>query len=633
MQALILAGGLGTRLRQISGELPKTLVPIAGRPILDRQLEQFVLGDCRDIVILTGFAGEQIAAYCGDGARWGARVRCIQETTARGTAGAVLDALDVLDERFFITYGDTVFNVELQRMAAFQKERLADVTLLVHPSDHPQDSDLVEVGPDDSVRGFHPYPHPNHLDVANLTNAGLYRMERKALASLLGSSDLPEKPDFVRHVFPLLLTRSFKFAGYRSSEYIKDAGTPDRFEKVEQDLLSGRVEAGSLRTPAAAVFLDRDGTIVEERGHLATPDEIALLPGAGSAIARLNRSSYRTAIITNQPVIARGECDEAGMARIHARLEKLLGADHAYIDRIYYCPHHPTAGFPGERTDLKIACECRKPANALIENAVKDLHLNLQRSWFIGDSTTDIAAAGRAGVRSILVKTGFAGRDGQWPCLPDYECRDLVDAVDLILDRWPRLINQMRSMHLGIAPNSVLLVGGLARSGKSTVAAVLAEALHESGIGATVVPLDCFLKGTDQNRGATVLDRYDIESAVTFLREALAHPGIRRLPRYDRVLRESISDSIAIDIPPNPVLILEGVPALACPELRSIAIESIYVTRPETDRLQAITLDYRWRGWHESQIADLISMRAADEIPIIESSKTFAGMVLSPASS
>jgi histidinol-phosphate phosphatase family protein len=633
MQALILAGGLGTRLQQISGKLPKTLVSIAGRPILDRQLEQLVSGDCRDIVILTGFSGDQIAAYCGDGARWGARVRCIQETTARGTAGAVLDALDVLDERFFITYGDTVFNVDLQRMAAFHNERLADITLLIHPSDHPQDSDLAEVGPDDIVRCFHPYPHPHHLDIANLTNAGLYRVERDALVSLLGSSDLPEKPDFVKHVFPLLLSRGLRFIGYRSPEYIKDAGTTDRFGKVERDLLSGRVEAGSLRTPAAAVFLDRDGTIIEERDHLATPDEIAMLPGAGGAIARLNRSSYRTAIITNQPVIARGDCDEAGLARIHARLEKLLGADRAYIDRIYYCPHHPTAGFPGERTDLKIACECRKPASGLIENAVKDLHLDLQRSWFIGDSTTDMAAARQAGVRSILVKTGIAGGDGKWPCLPDYECRDLVDAVDLILDRWPRLLSQMRNMHLNIAPNSVLLVGGLARSGKSTVAAVLAEALRDSRIGATVVPLDCFLKGTDENRGATVLDRYDIDAAVTFVREALARPGIRRLPRYDRVLRQSIPDGVAIDIPPHPLLILEGVPALACPELRSLAADSIYVTRPETDRLQAITLDYLWRGWHESQIADLIAVRAADEIPIIESSKTFAGMVLSPANS
>ena len=299
----------------------------------------------------------------------------------------------------------------------------------------------------------------------------------------------------------------------------------------------------------------------------------------------------------------------------------------------YDCRHHPTAGFPGERGDLKIACECRKPASGMIENAVQDLHLDLQRSWLIGDSTTDIATARRVGVRSILVKTGFAGRDGQWPCLPDYECRDLVDAVDLILDRWPRLTNQMRSMHLNIAPNSVLLVGGLARSGKSTVAAVLAEVLRESGIGATVVPLNCFLKGKDQNGGATVLDRYEhIDRAVTFLREALAHPGIRRLPRYDRVLRQSISDGAAIDIPPNPLLILEGVPALACPELRSLAADSIYVTRPETDRLEAITLDYRWRGWHESQITDLIAVRAGDETPIIEHSKPFARVVLSPVS-
>jgi histidinol-phosphate phosphatase family protein len=189
-----------------------------------------------------------------------------------------------------------------------------------------------------------------------------------------------------------------------------------------------------LRIAAPAVFLDRDGTLIEERGYIRRPQEVLLLPGAGRALARLNASKYRTVAVTNQPVIARGECDEAGLRRIHNRLETLLGAEGAYLDRIYCCPHHPDAGFAGERPDLKVDCNCRKPGTGLIEDAQADLNLDLSKSWMIGDSTTDVMTARRAGMRSILVATGEAGLDGKWPCVPDFKCASIVEAVELILD-------------------------------------------------------------------------------------------------------------------------------------------------------------------------------------------------------
>jgi len=117
--------------------------------------------------------------------------------------------------------------------------------------------------------------------------------------------------------------------------------------------------------------------------------------------------------------------------------ETLLGREHAFLDRIYFCPHHPEKGFPGERADLKIDCDCRKPKTGMIKSAVGDLNIDLKQSWFIGDTTTDIQTARNAGVKSILVRTGSAGKDGKHNAQPDFTFDTLNEAVDFILEQKP----------------------------------------------------------------------------------------------------------------------------------------------------------------------------------------------------
>lgn len=428
-QVVILAGGLGTRLRAVTGDLPKPLALADGRPLLGRQLDLIAASGIGEVVVLCSYGADQIRAFCGDGSAWGLRIACVEEETARGTAGAVIDALPHLHERFVVMYGDVVLDVDLGMLAAAHARHAPAATLLVHPNDHPADSDIVEIDDAGFVRAFHPYPHPPGRDLPNLVNAGLYVLEKAALVGLAG---LPPKPDFGKIVFPLMLAQGLRLHGYRSPEYIKDAGTPERLEKVSKDLHSGRVAALSLRTPSPAVFLDRDGVLNETRGHIARPDDLVLYEGAGVAVARLNRSHFRTVVITNQPVVARGECSEDELAAIHARLDMQLARDGAFVDALYYCPHHPDAGFPGERPELKIACNCRKPEPGLIERAAADLNIDLSESWYIGDMTGDIELAQRCGMQSILVGTGFGGRDGKYDAEPTLRAPDLAAAVALI---------------------------------------------------------------------------------------------------------------------------------------------------------------------------------------------------------
>ncbi|MDB6108568.1 MAG: family hydrolase [Pedosphaera sp.] len=183
------------------------------------------------------------------------------------------------------------------------------------------------------------------------------------------------------------------------------------------------------------MFLDRDGTLIKEVEGLRSPDQLEVLPGVAAAIRELNHHGWRTILITNQPVVAKGFCTEADVATVHNKLETLLGREHAFLDRIYWCPHHPHKGFPGERPELKIHCDCRKPKPGMVLQAAEELNLDLRACWFIGDTTTDLETARNTGVRSILVRTGHGGRDGIFKSEPDFTTDNLLDAVRVIVTK------------------------------------------------------------------------------------------------------------------------------------------------------------------------------------------------------
>ena len=425
----IIAGGAGTRLAGVLGNLPKALVTIGAKPLLQHQLELAAASGISDVTIFAGYLADQIASFVGDGSQFGLAARVVAEDQPSGTAGALLRSLDRLPDHFFVLYGDLMLAVDLQRMGRWHLEQEADFTALVHPNDHPYDSDLVDVDGEDWVTALHACPHPPDGVYANLVNAALYVVRREALRPWAKSTG---KKDFLKDVMFGLLKCGDRVLAFRSSDYIKDMGTPARLARVAADWQAGRIRPGSAnRRPA--VFLDRDGTLNVEKGGLRSPEQLELVPGAGAALKSLREAGFLLVVLTNQPVIARGEASEAQMTAIHRRLEWELGKQGAYLDAIYVCPHHPDAGFAGERPELKFRCECRKPASGLFDRACRDLDIDPAGSWMIGDQTRDIETARRVGLRSILLRTGIAGRDGKFPCAADHAVDDLAGAADVIL--------------------------------------------------------------------------------------------------------------------------------------------------------------------------------------------------------
>lgn len=406
MKVVIIAGGQGTRIASVNSEIPKAMIPINGKPIIEYQVELAKRYGFNDFLFIIGYLGDQIESYFQDGSQWGVHISYFRETTPLGTAGALGLLRDQLTEDFFVFYGDTVMDFDMLHMLSYHRANQADATLFLHPNDHPYDSDIVDIDAQGKVRGFHHKPHPDCFIAHNMVNAALFIFSPKILTAI----EPGVKCHIEKHVLPRCIASGMNLYGYVSAEYIKDMGTPDRYYAVCDDVVSGKVARLNRTYARPAVFLDRDGVINYEVDLLHRVKQMQLIPGAAEAIRRINQMGYLAIVVTNQPVIARNLCSFEELEQIHMQMETLLGHEHAYVNAIYYCPHHPDAGYPEERKEYKITCNCRKPAPGMLLQAAKDWNIDLENSYMIGDSQRDIEAGNNAGVKqSILIPSNQAG--------------------------------------------------------------------------------------------------------------------------------------------------------------------------------------------------------------------------------
>lgn len=430
MQAVIMAGGKGTRLRAITNdEIPKPMAPIAGKPILQWQIEALRRGGVTDVILVVGHLGEKIEEFFGDGGAFGVHISYYREEQPLGTAGALAELGERLEKTFLLVFGDTIFDISIPRMLAFHREKEALATLFVHPNSHPFDSDIVLRDPDGRVRELLSKHEERTGWYDNCVNAGFYVIQRELCARIPEG----EKTDLEKQLLWPTAKEGGKIYAYLSPEYIKDVGTPERIAVAEEELRTGVVAARNLERPQRCVFLDRDGTVNQYRGLVSQPEQLELEENAAEAIRRLNRSGYLAIIVTNQPVVARGMCSVEDVERIHDKLKTLLGQEGVYVDDIRFCPHHPDKGYPEENPAYKIPCRCRKPDIGMLADCASAYHIDLERSWMVGDTTMDLQTGKNAGTRTALVLTGQAGQDGKYAAAPDVTGKDLLDAVEQIL--------------------------------------------------------------------------------------------------------------------------------------------------------------------------------------------------------
>ena len=432
MKTVIMAGGKGTRISSVASDIPKPMIKIEGKPVLEHEIECLRDQGFTDLIITVSHLGSIIMDYFENGSRFGVSIQYFNEETPLGNAGALFKLREQLTDDFLLLNADAIFDVDFNRFVDFHRAHGGLVTLFTHPNNHPYDSGVLIASENGAVEQWLTKEDIRPQWYRNRVNAGLHVINPSVL-DMTGidpdtvGTEVDEKiikVDLDRQILKPLCGTGTMFC-YDSPEYVKDMGTPDRYEAVCRDFAAGRVKAKNLKQKQKAVFLDRDGTINKYVGFLRDIDDFELLPGVAEAVRLINASGYLAIVVTNQPVIARGEVTVPQLQEIHNKMETLLGAEGAYLDAIYYCPHHPHKGYEGEVPELKIDCDCRKPKPGMLLKAAEEYNIDLSQSWMIGDGENDIKAGKAAGCRTALIGTD------------DYRqnetAQTLLDAVNNIL--------------------------------------------------------------------------------------------------------------------------------------------------------------------------------------------------------
>jgi histidinol-phosphate phosphatase family protein len=595
---------------------------IGDKSVLEHQVLLLRENGITDVIILVNYLKDSIVSYFQDGKAWGLNITYFEEPEPLGTVGGVKAIEHLLTGDFLLLYGDVMMSMDLKKLISFHREKQSQGTLVLHPNDHPYDSDLVEIDNTSRITAFHSKPHEPNRYYRNLVNAGLYLLSPAVLQHL----EKGKKADFGRDIFPVIF-QQLRLFGYNTSEYLKDMGTPDRLKKVTDDYLSGKIERRNYRHQQSAVFLDRDGVLNEDTPWIASPDALTLYPFASQAVKQLNRSDYLTIVATNQPVVARGLCTEDELRIIHNKLETKLGDENAFLDALYYCPHHPDKGFPGENILYKIDCDCRKPKPGMLLNAARDFNIDLSSSYFIGDDERDVEAGKRAGVQTIGVATGKGLRTAK--TLPDYFFNNLEEAVEFILKQPHRKDIEIIKQIIGHNRNHpfIILLSGNTRAGKSTLATSLQKSLTRDNLSVLRIDLDHWILPRKKRQPQhTVFDTFQLTTLVADLEKILkgetvvvpgyvAHRERERVPVTYRYQQENI-------------VLIEGIVALADPSLRQKAHLRIFKDIAMDDLKARMIRFYEWKGMTKADAESLFESRLRSEYVLIEEHRQFADIVL-----
>ncbi len=428
--AVVQAGGKGTRMKSLTGDLiPKPMLLLNGKPLIQWQIENISKYGIKEFVFIIGHLGKKIREYFKDGSEFGVHIQYVEESKPLGSAGALYYLKNIIHEEDIIfIYGDVMICMDWNRILKFHESSHGKATLLVHPNAHPFDSDLLKMDKNNCITEIDFKTNDRNYWYSNCVNAGVHILVNEVIQGI----KKVERLDLEKNILAQLMKKRVVY-GYQTPEYVKDVGDPKRFCDAIEEQKIGLWEQKCLNRKQKCVFLDRDGTLNRYKGLIYKEEQFELENNVEEAIKILNRKGYLTIVITNQPVVARGLCSIKDVDRIHRKMQVLLGKKGAYIDDIMFCPHHPDKGYPEENVEYKILCECRKPAIGMVKKMVSKYNIDLSNSYMIGDTTVDIQTGFNAGMKTILVLTGEAGKDKKYDIKADIVAEDLLDAVHRII--------------------------------------------------------------------------------------------------------------------------------------------------------------------------------------------------------
>lgn len=400
MQAIIVCGGFGSRMSNSEVRTPKVLMKLGDLTLLEHQMIRLQEAGVSKFLLLLGNGADEIKTFVAEKKL---EVEFVVEEEPLGTGGAVLNALDKIEEQFYLVYGDILFDTNIEDMFNTFEEKDCDAVFLGRASEHIFDSDVLVTDLRHKIVRLIRKPGISGFEHRNIANCGIYLFRRSIFQNYLNQFSESVKLDLESDILISSISNGLNAYVVKSNGYVRDLGTPERYHEGIDDIKNGRVH----RKLHPTVVLDRDGVIIRDTGHLSSLKNFEILPGVIESIRNLNSIGYRVIVITNQPVIARGDATEDFVNQVHALIDIELAKHDAVITEYYICPHHPDKGYVGEVKDLKVDCNCRKPNIGLYEKANFEFPMDKEASIAIGDSLTDAEAARKFGLKFFGVGDRF----------------------------------------------------------------------------------------------------------------------------------------------------------------------------------------------------------------------------------
>jgi len=406
-QLVVIAGGEGTRLASAGIMTPKLLLKVGGRSVLEYLLQMAEQSKIEEIVFLLGKNALDLKMQLEQIKKsYDFSFVYVIEEVPLGTGGALLNALEFLDDEFLLFFGDLFCNFDLQHyINVFSELRHFELIALTRTSDHPQDSTLLGLDEERRISSIWQKNVVKPKFVRNRSATGVFFIRKTFLISLGVYFPNNSFVDLEGDLMARGLEHRKTMGTLPLNGVVYDIGTPTRLAHANEKMAS---DIGSVAS--RIIFLDRDGVIIEENGYCKSLDTVFPIDSTLKGLKKLGDLGYKFIVVTNQPIVARGEISVHELEQIHGKIDWLLEKEGIRILEYYVCPHHPESGFHGERPELKINCECRKPSPGLLKQACFELGIDPSDSIFIGDTWRDAEAAQAFGIPYFMLKLGAKDR-------------------------------------------------------------------------------------------------------------------------------------------------------------------------------------------------------------------------------
>ncbi|MDO8527718.1 MAG: HAD-IIIA family hydrolase [Deltaproteobacteria bacterium] len=374
-QAVILAGGIGSRLKPLTDNLPKPMIPFHGRPFLEYLVQLLIENGITEIILLLGYLPEKIIDHFGDGSKWGIKISYSVGSVEEETGTRIRNAAGLLAPHFLLMYCDNYWPLNLQKISDFYNERPVLATGVVYTNRDGFTQNNIMVDGEGFVVKYDKTRQDKSL---NGVEIGFFILDRKILEEMP-----PNNFSFEKEIFPKLIGKR-ELRGFMTDQRYYSVGKLERLPETEAFL-----------KPKKVICLDRDGVInkkAPEGDYVKSWAEFEFLPGAKEAVRLLTEKGYDIYIITNQAGVARGMMSHNDLEEIHKNMQAELQMTGGKIKKIYACTHGWNEG-----------CACRKPKPGMLFQIAKENHVDLSKIFFIGDDDRDMQAGKAAGSKTILI--------------------------------------------------------------------------------------------------------------------------------------------------------------------------------------------------------------------------------------